>query len=260
MTLLHAIAHPAVPEAEERRPLPTLIALHGHGAHAQDLLGLGTVLAHGRLLMICPQAEFAIEPGYPGYTWFRRGADDARAPGEVERVGALLWRFIDHALERYPVDPERVALLGFSQGGSLAYALALAEPARFAGLAALSTSLAPEVLAAVTPHRHEYLMGHQINNESARDLSLWLERVLRLDEPAADGGTIRRRSTPSASGRWRRACPCSCSTAATTSSSRSRRGAPPARRCAASASSRSSTSTSWATRSTTRARATSRCG
>ncbi len=227
MTLLHAIAHPAVPEAEERRPLPTLIALHGHGAHAQDLLGLGTVLAHGRLLMICPQAEFAIEPGYPGYTWFRRGADDARAPGEVERVGALLWRFIDHALERYPVDPERVALLGFSQGGSLAYALALAEPARFAGLAALSTSLAPEVLAAVTPHRdlprlpmlvqhgshdelvslekgraacetlrglgvepefHEYLMGHQINNESARDLSLWLERVLRLDEPAADGG------------------------------------------------------------------------
>lgn len=227
MTLLHAIAHPAVPEAEEGRPLPTLIALHGHGAHAQDLLGLGTVLAGGRLLMICPQAEFAIEPGYPGFTWFRRGADDKRAPGEVERVGALLWRFIDHALERYPVDPERVALLGFSQGGSLAYALALAEPARFAGLAALSTWLAPDVLAEVTPHAevprlpvlvqhgshdemvsiekgrdacetlrglgvepefHEYLMGHQINNESARDLSLWLERVLRLDPVGAGAG------------------------------------------------------------------------
>jgi phospholipase/carboxylesterase len=227
MMLLHALAHPAVPEAEEGRPLPTLIALHGHGAHAQDLLGLGTMLAHGRLLMICPQAEFAIEPGYPGYTWFRRGADEQRAPGEVERVGALLWRFIDEAIEHYPVDPERVALLGFSQGGSLAFALALAEPTRFAGLAVLSTWLAPDVLAEVTPHSelprlpvlvqhgsqdelvsiekardacetlrglgvepefHEYLMGHQINNESARDLSLWLERVLRLDPVGADAG------------------------------------------------------------------------
>lgn len=228
MTLLHAIAHPSVPEAAEGRALPTLIALHGHGAHAQDLLGLGPILAHGRLLMICPQAEFAIEPGYPGYTWFRRGADEQRAPGEVERVGALLGRFLDEAVERYPIDTERVALLGFSQGGSLAYALALADPGRFAGLGALSTWLAPDVLAAVTPHPevprlpvlvqhgshdelvsiekgrdacetlrtlgvepefHEYLMGHQINNESARDLSLWLERVLRLDEGgAAPGG------------------------------------------------------------------------
>ncbi len=225
MTLLHAIAHPAVPEAEQGRPLPTLIALHGHGAHAQDLLGLGPILAGGRLLMICPQAEFAIEPGYPGYTWFRRGADEQRAPGEVERVSGLLRRFLDEATRRYPVDPDRVALLGFSQGGSLGYALALEEPLRFAGLAALSTWLAPDVLEALTPHAelrrlpvlvqhgshdelvsiekgrdacetlrglgvepefHEYLMGHQINNESARDLSLWLQRVLRLDEPSTN--------------------------------------------------------------------------
>ncbi len=221
MTLLHAVAHPAVPDSEADRALPTLIALHGHGAHAQDLLGLGPILAHGRLLMICPQAEFAIEAGYPGFTWFRRGADQQRAPGELDRVSDLLVRFLDEVGRRYPVDPERVALLGFSQGGSLAYALALADPGRFAGLAALSTWLAPDVLGAITPHTdvprlpvlvqhgshdelisidkardaceslralgvepefHEYLMGHQINNESARDLSLWLERVLRLSE------------------------------------------------------------------------------
>ena len=230
MTLLHALAHPTVPEAEEGQLLPTLIALHGHGAHAQDLLSLGTVLAHGQLLMICPQAEFAIEPGYPGYTWFQRGADNKRATGEVERVGILLWGFIDYVIERYPVDSERIALLGFSQGGSLAYALALTEPARFAGLAALSTGLAPDVLAEVTPHSevprlpvlvqhgsqdelvsiekgrdacetlrglgvepefHEYLMGHQINNESARDLSLWLARVLRLDDAGASTSVAR---------------------------------------------------------------------
>ena len=31
-------------------------------------------------------------------------------------------------------------------------------------------------------------MGHQINNESARDLSLWLQRVLRLDDAGASVG------------------------------------------------------------------------
>ena len=228
MTLLHAIAHPAVPDSATDRSLPTLIALHGHGAHAQDLLGLGPILAHGRVLMICPQAEFAVEPGYPGYTWFQRGSDQQRAPGELERVSELLVRFLDEAEERYPIDTERVALLGFSQGGSLAYALALADPGRFAGLATLSTWLAPDVLDAITPHAdvprlpvlvqhgshdelisiekardaceslralgvepefHEYLMGHQINNESARDLSLWLERVLRLSEDGRSRGT-----------------------------------------------------------------------
>ena len=112
MTLLHAVAHPAVPESEADRLLPTLIALHGHGAHAQDLLGLGPILAHGRLLMICPQAEFAIEPGYPGYTWFRRGGGDQRAPGELERVSGLLAGFLDE-VERRLADCDAVVVMRY---------------------------------------------------------------------------------------------------------------------------------------------------
>lgn len=214
--LTHVVAHPGGTE-----PLPTVFALHGHGAHGQDLIGLAPHLAGGRALWICPQAEFSIEPGYFGYTWFRRDpATGQRAAEEPGRTIEVVSGFLADAYERYPVDPERVVLLGFSQGGMLAYRLALGEPGRFAGLAALSTSFGADQAAAlgpaegrgalpvlvqhgrddptisveraresveqlralgVSPEYHEYAMGHAIGQESATDLSRWLERVLKLD-------------------------------------------------------------------------------
>jgi phospholipase/carboxylesterase len=213
--LTHVVAHPGGSE-----PLPTVLALHGHGANAQDLIGLAPHLAGGRALWICPQAEFPFEPGYYGFTWFRRDpATGQRAADEPERTLEVVRTFLDEAFARYPVDPARVVLLGFSQGGTLAYRLALAEPKRFAGLAALSTSLAGDQGDGVTPTEgigelpvlvqhgledpmisveraretlerlralgmapeyHEYPMGHAIGQESAADLSRWLERLLKL--------------------------------------------------------------------------------
>lgn len=214
--LTHVVAHPGGSE-----PLPTVIALHGHGAHAQDLVGLAPHLARGRALWILPQAEFTIEPGYYGFTWFRRDpATGQRAAEEPDRAIEVVSGFMADAYERYPVDPDRVVLLGFSQGGMLAYRLALAEPRRYAGLAALSTSLGADQADAlgtaegrgdlpvlvqhglddptisvdraresvdhlrrlgVTPEYREYAMGHAIGQESAMDLSRWLERVLKID-------------------------------------------------------------------------------
>ncbi|MBM3139970.1 MAG: hypothetical protein FJZ92_07080 [Chloroflexi bacterium] len=215
MTLVHAMWHPGG-DGDGRHP--TVFALHGHGAHAQDLLGLAPFLAAGRLRLICPEAEFVLQPGMLGYTWFDREPDGSRAPREFERVASLVAGFIDEASERYHVDRARTALLGFSQGGGLAYRLALAQPSRFAGVAALSTWLPDEAVEVadrarlaglsvlvqhgtadplvavdrgrqsrdrlrelgVEPEYHEYAMQHQIGAESLRDLSAWLERVLGL--------------------------------------------------------------------------------
>ncbi len=213
--LTHVVAHPGGSE-----PLPTVIALHGHGAHGQDLIGLAPHLAGGRALWVCPQAEFAVEPGFYGFTWFQRDPSTGqRAAAEPERTLEVVRAFVDEAYRRYPIDPARVVLLGFSQGGSLAYRLALADPRRFVGLAALSTSLAADQAEAltpaegrselpvlvqhgledpmisveraresrdrlltlgVTPEYREYPMGHAIGQDSAADLSRWLERVLKL--------------------------------------------------------------------------------
>ncbi len=219
MPLVYATWNPGT----EEELWPTLFAIHGHGANGQDLLGLAPYLAGGRLQVICPEAEFVLQPGMLSYTWFDRGPDGDRSAEEFERVSGLVGEFIDEASEAHRVDPERRAILGFSQGGSLAYRLGLGDPSSFAGLAALSTWLPDEVVEqaetvrpgdfsvlvqhgsedplvnvergrasrdrliamGVTPEYHEYRMQHEIGAESLRDLSAWLERVLKLPPPEA---------------------------------------------------------------------------
>src|SRR5690349_10387429 len=68
MQLAHAIFEPAGDGQH-----PTILALHGWGANAQDLLGLAPYLGGGRFLVICPQGplEVPLGPQGPvGYGWF----------------------------------------------------------------------------------------------------------------------------------------------------------------------------------------------
>lgn len=124
-------------------PFPTIVALHGWGASAHDLLGLAPYLHGGEALVLCPQGpvEFSIPPGIPGYGWFRLGPDGQSDPDEVARAPEHVRQFLDAAAERYPIDRRKTVLMGFSQGGVLAYDLALRDPERFAGLVVLSAWL-----------------------------------------------------------------------------------------------------------------------
>lgn len=140
----HGVWHPSGGDGL----LPTIVAFHGHGAHGQDLMGLAPFLGGGRSLLLFPEAQYLLQPGALSYTWFASSGDLRRTPEEFERVIGLVREFIDEALVRYGGDPERVALLGFSQGGSIAYRLGLGEPARWRGVAALSTWLPEEAEAA----------------------------------------------------------------------------------------------------------------
>ena len=209
MHLLHTVYEPA-----GNGPHPTILALHGWGANGMDLLGLAPYLAEGQFLVLCPQGQIEVPLGPTvGYGWFplTMGAppDPAAFAAGVDDVRC----FLDSALQRYPVNGRKLVLLGFSQGGVIAYALALSEPERFAGLVALSSWL-PEPVAQSLPARpreqlsalvhhgthddlidvgrgrdsvetlrrlqvpvayREFDMGHEINAESLMDLSQWLE-------------------------------------------------------------------------------------
>jgi phospholipase/carboxylesterase len=144
MNLIHSAFEPA---AEER--LPTIVAFHGWGASALDLLGLGPYVGGGAFLMLCPQGPLEVPLGPSvGYGWFPISMGGAR-PNESEIEGAVVsaTAFLDEAIKRYPVNPRKLILLGFSQGGVMAYNLALRQPERFAALVAISSWFPPELAA-----------------------------------------------------------------------------------------------------------------
>jgi len=197
-------------------PFPTIIALHGWGASAHDLVGLAPIFDGGRLLLLCPQGPLAFQagPGQVGYGWFPIRTDAPTDPAEVQKGVDALQRFLDGALAAHPVDRRKLAILGFSQGGVMAYQLALRSPASYAGLIALSSWL-PDAMAASIPEDpelaklptlvihgtrdpmisvergresrdalsklgvpvsyREYEMGHEISPEALRQLIVWLD-------------------------------------------------------------------------------------
>lgn len=106
----------------ERRPL--LLFLHGAGERGDGLervklQGLPRLLGEGLEL-----PAFVLAPQCPGGRWWPE-------PGLVGALGALL----DEAERALPVDPERLLVTGISMGGFGTWALALAQPRRFAALA-----------------------------------------------------------------------------------------------------------------------------
>jgi len=157
MDLLHT-AH--VPAGDG--PFPTVIALHGWGASAHDLIGLAPILHGGEALVLCPQGPLVLQiaPGMAGYGWFPIASGRPPDPLEFARASRGLGEFIDQACARYPVDRRHVVLLGFSQGGVMAYDLFLRDPSRYAGLAALSSWLPADLARAVAPN--EALKGRPV--------------------------------------------------------------------------------------------------
>ena len=202
-------------------PFPTILALHGWGASAHDLLGLAPILHAGQALVLCPQGPVTtpIGPGMQGYGWFPLTRGGPLRADALEAGVAQLEGFLERALTRYPIRKDRLVLLGFSQGGVMAYRLFLERPERFAGLIALSSwlpaELADRLPVATEPSDRpvlvmhgtqdpmidveraresrtrliqrqlpltyrEYEMGHEIGRDSLRDLCAWLEdKVLR---------------------------------------------------------------------------------
>ncbi len=144
MELIHTLFQPA-----GEGPFPTLLTLHGRGANAFDLLGLAPYLCDGKFMMICPQGP-AGNSDRPGRGWLRLVSHEqwrrARCGSDAELRRKSYKCFSTECLKSYPIDPKKLAVLGFSQGGVMAYSLALANPERFAALAVLSSWLPKELL------------------------------------------------------------------------------------------------------------------
>jgi phospholipase/carboxylesterase len=197
------------------------LLLHGLGADEHDLFGLAPFL-DPRLVVVSVRAPREAQPmGYSWFDidWSESPPriDFAQA---VESRDAIL-RFAGEAASALGADPGRVWLVGFSQGASMAAAAALAWPARFRGLAAHSGRIPRRALPASPPpgfegfpvlwqhgradpvvpvafgheardalaalgarlEYREYPVGHEICEESLRDLTTWLSAWVDASEP-----------------------------------------------------------------------------
>ncbi len=189
--------------------------LHGRGADEEDLLGLSGSFDE-RFLSIAVRAPFHFEYG-GGYTWYDILELGKPKHDMFKSSYDLLLQFIDEALAKYPIDPKRLHLFGFSMGTVMAYALALTRPELFAGIVANSGYLAEDthlkyrwneiagkdilithgrlddiipvaaskrafelfVKAEARAAYKEYEVAHQLSDRCAADIAVWLKE--RLD-------------------------------------------------------------------------------
>src|SRR5690349_18193124 len=110
------------------------ILVHGRGASARDILSLGDEFGQDDVAYLAPQA--ANGSWYP-YSFL---APLAQNEPHLSNALGVVAATLDH-LAREGFAPERVALIGFSQGGCLALEYAARNAKRYGAVAGLSAGL-----------------------------------------------------------------------------------------------------------------------
>jgi predicted esterase len=111
-----------------------MIMVHGRGANAADILSLADVFERPEIAYFAPEAS--------GHAWYPRpftAPIEANEPYFSSALKVIAQLLADLAGRNIP--PERVVLLGFSQGACLALTFAARNPMRYGGVAALSGAL-----------------------------------------------------------------------------------------------------------------------
>jgi phospholipase/carboxylesterase len=195
---------------------PLVIFLHGYGSNEQDLFGIKDDLP-APYTYLSVRAPITMEEG--SYQWFRKKGEGAYngETDDLKTSGQVLLDFIAQAAKKYHTEPDKVVLVGFSQGAIMSYEVALRHPEALGGIAALSGRILPVLKSALkpdekrqslaifighgkednrlpykdgtdansllqsislTPEFHGYEgLGHSISAAEIEDLNAWLQRL-----------------------------------------------------------------------------------
>lgn len=205
-------------------PTAVVIWLHGLGADGSDFppavpyLHLPKELSVRFLFPNAPLQPVTVNAGYVMRSWYDILSMDNGREINPEQLAASV-AHIRHLIEQQctqGIAPERIVLVGFSQGGAVAYETALTSHKPLGGVAALSTYL-PRLLSEValaaqptlpvliqhgvdddavhlwmgqsaqtqleqagfSPQWQTYPMGHEVSEASLADLGQWLTNRLK---------------------------------------------------------------------------------
>ncbi|MBS0565282.1 MAG: dienelactone hydrolase family protein [Proteobacteria bacterium] len=153
--------------ARSGKAASAVVFLHGYGADGADLLGLADPLAEHLpdTVFLAPDAPEPCAGNPFGRQWFPiprlDGSSEAAASAGLMASADDLNAFLDARLAGEGLAPDRLALVGFSQGSMMALHVAPRRAVPVAGIVAFSGRLiGPERLAAETLSRPPVLLIH----------------------------------------------------------------------------------------------------
>ena len=141
---------PAIEQETRPNPDAAVIWLHGLGANGYDFspivpeLNLPAELGIRFIFPHAPSIPVTVNNGYVMPAWFDILEMDIDRKVDSDQLlvsAAAINRLIDRELER-GIDSRRILLAGFSQGGAVAYQVALSHHKPLGGLVAMSTYFA----------------------------------------------------------------------------------------------------------------------
>jgi phospholipase/carboxylesterase len=139
--LIHRVLEPSQPG-----PHPTVVLLHGRSGDENAMWIFSRVLPEDWLVV----APRGIKPDPAGgWAWHPRQRDEWPALAMFDPAVTAVTNFISSLPELYRADPERIYLMGFSQGAATAYALAMGHPGLVQGIAGLVGFVPVECAAAI---------------------------------------------------------------------------------------------------------------
>ncbi|MBP1964265.1 alpha/beta hydrolase [Paenibacillus aceris] len=113
---------------------PVVFTLHGKGSNEKNMFGLVAPLAD-EFIIIGIRGNLPLGAGYQYYDLKSLGNPIREMFDEAVKQ---LTAFIHYATDKYPIDPEKRYLLGFSQGAILSMTLALTMGDQLKGIVALN--------------------------------------------------------------------------------------------------------------------------
>ena len=112
----------------KKKPRQAVILCHGYGGDGQDISNLAIHWQRflPETIFLCPNAPEICAVNPQGYQWFDLSSDQEEAILEKSLVAEeKLNTFIDQILNNFHLEPNKLALVGFSQGCMMSIQIAL---------------------------------------------------------------------------------------------------------------------------------------
>jgi len=170
-----------LPPASGKKPDSIVVLFHGYGDTGENFLSVGALLGHflPHALFVALDGPIVCRTIPSGKQWLGApSSDHPRLLKEINNLTPSLNRYLDNLLKTYNIPPEKMVLVGFSQGARIALHIGLRRP-KCAGIVAVSGSYLDDPTAA-SLSRPPILIIHGIEDQKV-PVSLARESYKRLD-------------------------------------------------------------------------------